>query len=391
MIKYFILPIFLFVFIVLAQDQVDLQIRKNRSALDKVKSEIASLRTEIKRADIKSSSALDQIKSIDRELSLIGKAKRLLNNEAELLNNKIADTRQKLDHLQNKLSRMRAQYQNRVIHLYKKGNINDLFLLLESGTINQSLVRLKYYKFFADQEKRLINSIKHDMEQIKLLESDLTSHLVELEQSLGEKNKQENIYLLRKNEKKVLIDHLQWNRKTLQKQLSAAETEYQKLYQIILALERQRLDSESTGKPGRSVALNSKEFKKNKGKLPWPVEGKILHAYGRQRNLQLKTTINNTGIDIQANLGTKVQVVFTGIVTMITYLSGYGNTIIIDHGEGYYSVYSHLEDVLVESDQLVETGDIIGLVGDSGSLEGTKLHFALFSNQQTENPQNWLR
>jgi len=391
MIKYIISPIFLCVFIVLAQDPVDLQIRKNRSALDKVKSEIASLTTEIKRADIKSSSALDQIKSIDRELSLIGKAKRLLNNETNLLNIKIEDIHQKMEILQSKLSRMREQYQHRVVHLYKKGTINDLFLLLESGSINQSLVRLKYYKFFADQEKRLINSLKYDLEQIKLLENELDSHLVELEESLGEKNRQEKIYLFKKKEKKVLIDQLQWNRKNLENQLSAAETEYQKLYQIILALERQRLDSKSTGKPGRSVVLNSREFKKNKGKLLWPVEGKILHAYGKQRNLQLKTTINNTGIDIKANLGTKVQAVFTGIVTMITYLSGYGNTIIIDHGEGYYSVYSHLEDVLVESDQLVETGEIIGLVGDSGSLEGTKLHFALFSNQQTENPQNWLR
>ncbi len=90
-------------------------------------------------------------------------------------------------------------------------------------------------------------------------------------------------------------------------------------------------------------------------------------------------------------MGTNVRAIFTGIVSMITYLSGFGNTIIVDHGDGYYSVYSHLEDVLVEVDQLVEMGNIIGSVGDSGSLEGAKLHFALFSNQQTENPQTWLR
>ena len=105
----------------------------------------------------------------------------------------------------------------------------------------------------------------------------------------------------------------------------------------------------------------------------------------------MKTTINNTGIDIRVNEGDKVKAVFTGIVTMITYLSGFGNTIIIDHGGGYYSVYSHLDDILVELDDLVDTGDTIGLAGDSGSLEGNKLHFALFANQKTENPQKWLR
>ena len=76
---------------------------------------------------------------------------------------------------------------------------------------------------------------------------------------------------------------------------------------------------------------------------------------------------------------------------MITYLSGFGNTIILNHGDGYYSVYSHLDEVLVESDDLIGTGEVIGLVGDSGSLEGTKLHFALFADQRTENPQKWLR
>jgi murein DD-endopeptidase MepM/ murein hydrolase activator NlpD len=76
---------------------------------------------------------------------------------------------------------------------------------------------------------------------------------------------------------------------------------------------------------------------------------------------------------------------------MITYLSGFGNTIIIDHGEGYYSVYSHLDDIFVEKDDLVTTGKVIATVGDSGSLEGSKLHFALFSNQKTENPTTWLR
>ncbi len=229
MIKYVILFILLFVSAILGQDPVDLQLRKNRSALDNVKKEIESIKKEIQRADIKSSSALDQIKSIDRELSLIGKAKRLLRNEVRLLNNKVSGTREKLDIRQNKLSHMRAQYQKRVVHLYKRGNVQDIMLLLESASINQSLVRLKYYKFFADQERRLLNSIKNEVAQIQMLEKNLTSQRIALQQSIDEKNRQETGYLSRKNEKKVLINRLQWNRKNLNEQLSDAETEYQKL------------------------------------------------------------------------------------------------------------------------------------------------------------------
>jgi len=384
-----------FVFILLsasfAQDQADVELRKNRSSLEKVKEEISALKKEIRRADIKSSSALDQIKTIDREISLLGKAKRLLNNEVRLLNAKISDMHEDLTSRLKRLSQLRERYQKRAVHLYKKGNVRDLLLLIESKSINQSLVRLKYYKFFSDQEKKLISSIKNEVAQIQVLEADLEAQRNSLEQSIDEKNRQETSYISKKSEKKVLVDKMQWNKRNLEKRLSDAQVEYEKLYQIILALERQRRESEKTGRVDRSFALNTREFKKNKGKLPWPVEGKILHAYGKQRNAQLKTTINNTGIDIRAAHGTKVQAIFTGIVSMITYLSGFGNTIIVDHGEGYYSVYSHLEDILVEVDQLVDMGEVIGLVGDSGSLEGSKLHFALFANQQTENPQKWLR
>ena len=158
-----------------------------------------------------------------------------------------------------------------------------------------------------------------------------------------------------------------------------------------MALERKRKRREDQGDTSPQYTLDSKDFQKNKGKLPWPIKGKIIHKYGKQRDTQLKTTINNTGIDIRARQGEKVSAVFTGVVTMITYLSGFGNTIILNHGDGYYSVYSHLDEVLVELDDLIGTAEVIGLAGDSGSLEGSKLHFALFADQRTQNPQRWLR
>jgi murein DD-endopeptidase MepM/ murein hydrolase activator NlpD len=156
-------------------------------------------------------------------------------------------------------------------------------------------------------------------------------------------------------------------------------------------LERQRRLREGKGESQKFYALNLKDFRKAKGKLPWPVKGSVLHKYGKQRDPVLKTTIKNDGIDIKAKSGTKVKAVFTAIVSMVTNLSGLGNTIILDHGSGYYTVYSHLDDIFVEIDELVETSKVIASVGNSGSLEGSKLHFAVFVNQRTENPQSWLR
>jgi septal ring factor EnvC (AmiA/AmiB activator) len=269
--------------------------------------------------------------------------------------------------------------------------VRDLSLLLNATSLNQALVRAKYLQFFSQQEKRLITGINNEISRIKLLNVSLSDDLAVLQKSIREKESEELNYLSKKDKKKVLVDQLKWTSRNLNKRLDDKQSEYEKLYQIIVTLEKQRKQREKDGRQPAEYALDSKNFQKNKGKLPWPVKGKILHKYGKQHNAQLKTTINNTGIDIRASSGEKVSAVFTGLVSMITYLSGFGNTIILDHGGGYYSVYSHLEEVLVDLDDLIETGEIIGLVGDSGSLEGTKLHFALFANQQTENPQRWLR
>ena len=76
---------------------------------------------------------------------------------------------------------------------------------------------------------------------------------------------------------------------------------------------------------------------------------------------------------------------------MITYLGGYGNTLIVDHGNGYYTVYSHLAEIYVRKNEIIETNQIIAQVGDSGSLAGSKLHFEIYGGNQSFDPQKWLR
>lgn len=374
-----------------ADSDIDDQLKSNQKELTRVQDQINSLRKEITKTDIKTSSTLEQIKILDKEIALLTKSVHLLTNESELLEKKIEITRATLEINRRKLRILKDQYTNRVVHLYKSGKIQNIELLLEAGSINEAMVRYKYLKFFHDQEKVVIQKIKSRLDDINNLESQLSLDFQIQRQTLQNKELQVTNSITRRNEKKVLIKKLNWNSQTLNKQLRSAEEEYQKLYDIIRTLERQRQLRERRGETKEDYALNSNDIKKKKGKLPWPVTGKILHKYGRQHDFTLKTTINNTGIDIQAKAGTEVRAVFTGLVSTITYLSGFGNTIILDHGGGYYTVYSHLDEFFVEPDELVDSGHIIGLVGDSGSLEGAKLHFAVFANQNTENPQDWLR
>jgi septal ring factor EnvC (AmiA/AmiB activator) len=270
--------------------------------------------------------------------------------------------------------------------------LKDLEILLTASSFNQLLVRYKYMQIIARQEKIQVHTISNQIIQINQLEQSLTIDLHQLNLTLKEKEEQQKNYLIKKEEKRSLIAKLKWTSANLQQRLREAQSEYERLQNIIASLEKQRNMREQQGQLSSDYArLNPKNFASNKGRFPWPVRGKILHTYGRQHDIKLNTIVNNTGIDIQAKAGTDVRVIYTGIVVMITYLSGYGNTVIIDHGEGYYTVYSHLNEIYVQKDLLVETGSVIASVGDSGSLEGSMLHFAVFVNQQVEDPESWLK
>jgi septal ring factor EnvC (AmiA/AmiB activator) len=386
---------FIFLFsplLVWGQSTFSEDILSNRQALEQIKSRIDSLKNEITKTEIKSSSLLDQINIIDRQVVLINQSRQLLKNEAVLLQQKIAENQSRLRERKDKLQQLRDQYAHQVLYNYKHGKLKDLEILLTAASFNQLMVRYKYMQIIATQEKIQVSNINNQIMQINQLEQTLTLDLRQLNLTLKEKEEQQKNYLLKKEEKRSLIARLKWTSTNLQQRLHQAQYEYERLQNIIATLEKDRNLRERQGQLSSDYArLNPRNFASNKGKFPWPVKGRILHTYGRQRDIKLNTIVNNTGIDIQAKTGTEVHAVYTGIVVMITYLSGYGNTIIIDHGEGYYTVYSHLDEIYVEKDRLVETGSIIASVGDSGSLEGSMLHFAVFVNQQVEDPESWLK
>ena len=383
--------ILIFVLPLIANNDIDTNLQKNRSQLQKVRNQINSLKNEITKTDIKASSAFEQVKHIEKELGLISQLTTLLEHESKLLNQKINKTRNDLILQKNILTSLKSQHAKRLVHTYKYGKIKNLELLLNAQSLNQAIVRYQYLKYFSEQEKKQANKISLKIEEINFLQESLDTDLQALNKSIREKENEKQKYLAKKDEKNILIRKLKWTSNNLNAQLKAAEEEYQKLYQIILTLERERKLREQKGDTAENYALNLKNFNNAKGKLPWPVNGKVIHKYGKQRHRILKTYIKNNGIDIKATAGVKVHAVFPGIVSMITYLSGFGNTVILDHGKGYYTVYSHLESILVNKDDFLEGGNVIGYVGDSGSLEGSKLHFEIYANQNTVNPLIWLK
>jgi murein hydrolase activator len=128
-----------------------------------------------------------------------------------------------------------------------------------------------------------------------------------------------------------------------------------------------------------------------RGRLPWPTEGRIIAGFGAQVHPRFGTRTFRNGVDIEANSGREVAAVHGGHVIYTGWFKGYGNLIILDHDNEYYTLYAHMADIGVKEGDDVRQGQRIGTVGDTGSLEGPRLYFEVRYQGKPQDPEQWLR
>lgn len=380
----------LFVHLLKAVDNNEQELSRNRSTLEQLKAEINRIQEQISQTKIEEGNITQQIALLDRKMALTARARGLLERERALITREIEQSTKNLGSIRQQLQDLRDLYAQRAVYSYKFGRIKNIQLILSSTSFNQALIRYRYLKLIAENDERTIRSIARKEQEIVELKQKLDRDLVLKEQNLQEKQKEERRYLASKADKNELLKKLRWTQTTYQEQLTLKERERQRLVALIAELEKARQRQDETADQADYRDFDFDDFAKARGKLPWPVKGKVITKYGKLHDPNSRTTINNTDIEIQSTLGTPVHNVFTGVVRIITYLPGYGNTVIIDHGKGFYTVYSHLDEIYVQKDDVIRTGEVIATVGESGSLSGSKLQFGIYGSQRSYDPQQWL-
>jgi murein hydrolase activator len=128
-----------------------------------------------------------------------------------------------------------------------------------------------------------------------------------------------------------------------------------------------------------------------RGRLEWPAAGRVVEEYGMRVNPRFGTKTFRNGIDIDAVDGSNVHAVYPGHVLYTGWFRGYGNLIIVDHGSEYYTLYAHVADMKVAEGDDVRQGQVIGTVGDTGSLQGPRLYFEVRYQGKPQDPAQWLR
>jgi septal ring factor EnvC (AmiA/AmiB activator) len=143
--------------------------------------------------------------------------------------------------------------------------------------------------------------------------------------------------------------------------------------------------------PKGGVAPPGVGFGGLRGRLPWPTEGRVIAAFGAQVHPRFGTRTFRNGVDIEANEGRDVAAVYGGHVIYTGWFKGYGNLIILDHDNEYYTLYAHMADIGVREGDDVRQGQRLGTVGDTGSLEGPRLYFEVRYQGKPQDPEQWLR
>ena len=391
--NYIILIYFCFCFLNAQSSQRDYneELRYQNDAINRMKKEIEELSSKLRKANINETTTSKRITNLDEEIALVNKLIQSLKKEEILNRNKVNVLKDRIKTKEDELELLRTRYEQRIINTYQKGRVSDLEKVLSSTSWRQAVYRTQYLKIISTIEQKMTKDIENILLAINKDKLKLESLL---RQSISlKRDKQKQMTSLRKMriKREKELNRIRQDKSALANYMQEKSAGVRQLESIIKKVleDKARFEREERIRQ-QQQALKTKEFNLLKGQLPWPTEGRVISKFGKQWNSRLKTTTDNPGIDIKGQPGSPIRSTMSGVVTTITYIRGYGTTVIIDHGGGFYTVYSHVTNIQTQVDSEVRSGDVIAYMGDSGSVNGSKLHFEVWGKGQKLDPEKWL-
>ena len=378
-----------------AQDP-EVELQQQRQRLQELQREISRKRSEAARLGRTESSVLSELAEVERELGVTRNLIETLEAEIEARAQQIDDRTRELARAQDELAIKRQVLARRLRSIYKLGRYGGFEILLMGDSFAEILGRYKILRLIAGQDHRLVRRIATLERETRRHRAELEAARTNLAAAHEERVAQAEALTANERDRERVLRRVKNQRAEQLRAADALEEETQRLQQLLATLERRRAEREalarrSAAEAGRAPETVASTLTGEFGSLDWPVDGDIIARFGRTRHPVYNTEIVNNGIDIRAARGTRVRAVEAGKVVYVDWYGGYGLTIILDHDGGYYSLYAHLDRSLVSIHQQVARGEAVGTVGESGSLEGPKLHFEIRQGVRAIDPVGWLR
>jgi septal ring factor EnvC (AmiA/AmiB activator) len=368
------------------------ELKAQSNAIQSLRNEIEATKKRIQSESRKEKSSVRRVSNLSEEVSLLQRLLKEIKKEEKLLVADISRTGKQIAQSEVELDTIRVRYARRLVKMYKKGQLSNLEKIFSSTSWRQAVYRTKYLKIISDLDQKTHNTIRSLLIEIGRQKLSLESALRKKRRLKRDREKTLSQVRDKKRREQRELTKIRRSQKDLKTYLTEKQAGVKQLEAIITKI---REDIDRVEREDRirrqQRSLKAKEFPKLKGQLAWPAEGRVITKFGRQWNPKLKTTTENPGIDIKGKPGSEVRVVLGGIVTTITFIRGFGTTIIVDHGNGFYTVYSHVTNVEINEDSEVRGGDVIAYMGDSGSINGSQLHFEVWGEGKILDPEKWLQ
>ncbi len=348
--------------------KIEKEIKKLKLKLYEVEKEKKTILANIKKLDLLILISRKEIQKTRREYLAYKKKSKKLEDEIKRLSDL---KRKKEDELKKVFKIHYIEGEMSFIKFYFAGkNINSL---IEAGPYLE-IVEKKLYEGFKEY-KNILNDLREKKRA-------LNQALKLKEEKLSQLRKEWTIYVNRKNQKKALLNKIIRKRKELFKMLKEKKEQLNRLKNLI--------EEEESVK--KVFPENFRNFSSYKRKLRWPIRGRVVESYGIKWHPKYRIKLKSTGIEIKPRRGEeKVRAVMDGIVIYADYFSGYGNTVILEHLGGYYTIYAHLDDYFVDVGSAVKEGEVIGVVGETGTFGEKTLFFGIRKGKKAQNPLSWLR
>ena len=303
-------------------------------------------------------------------------------NEIRQLEKKLEENRILYRQLTKQVEENEGYVRRRLVALYKLNQYGTLPILATSDSIYDLLKRKVYLEHILTHDENIRQKLLEDKTELQSVLALLEAQQREKAQRETELKEEVRGLSKKRNRRKSVLAEIQ-QKKSLQ--LAAIDS----LKNASAALD-QTIERLSQAPEQEITPLGISSFAELKGLLKMPVQGKIVSLFGPQENTRFNVTIFRSGVDIQAAQGASIVAVFSGRVLFADWFKGYGNMMIIDHGESYYTVYAHLEKMRKKKGDPVDSGEAIAVVGETGSVTGPILHFEVRHHGKPLDPLDWI-
>ncbi|MDG1819690.1 MAG: peptidoglycan DD-metalloendopeptidase family protein [Porticoccaceae bacterium] len=353
---------------------------KEKQKLDNLKRAISSLEKRLDKRNQEKNILVNQLKKVELEAAKTGKSIRQLNSQINRRNKKLSSLEKQKKDLQQDIKNQNAAISEHLAAAYKLGDQEPIKLLLNQEDPQQLSRLFKYYGYFLDARNKKIETYVSDVEKLSTLVTEVTQQKLLLDSSKKELVRDQNQFLVISKRRSAALNKLNISLQSDQSKLNKLIAERAELEELLNTVEVAVSEMNIAPPPSQQ------SFVSQKGLLQWPLKGRVAHSYGSKRS----GTLRWEGWMIGAKSGQSVNAVHDGQVIFSNYLRGFGLLIILNHGDGYMTLYAHNKELLKDTGDWVLSSESIARAGDTGGLDKPALYFEIRKKGQPADPKAWL-